>query len=126
MPLYMTAFYHFFGHLLSSVDMMHHLCRKRQTVIIFDCVVWTLVWHLLLSKQSEVNECSSYWMIVGYNGGMLVHNSVAEWFIQLSVDFVIVELTDRGAWTFVQDGERVRLPGSSSEDFSNFVIPSGD
>jgi cytoskeleton protein RodZ len=42
--------------------------------------------------------------------------------------FVIVALTDRGAWTFVQNGERVRLPGSSSEDVSNFEIPlpSGD
>jgi hypothetical protein len=42
--------------------------------------------------------------------------------------FVINFLTDRGAWTFVQDGERVRLPGSSSEDVSNFEIPlpSGD
>jgi cytoskeletal protein RodZ len=42
--------------------------------------------------------------------------------------FVIVELSDRGAWSFVQDGERVRLPGSSSEDVSNYEIPlpSGD
>jgi cytoskeletal protein RodZ len=39
--------------------------------------------------------------------------------------FVIVALTDRGAWTFVQDGERVSLPGTSSEDVSNFVIPYG-
>jgi cytoskeleton protein RodZ len=37
--------------------------------------------------------------------------------------FVIELLTDRGAWTFVQDGERVRLPGSSSEDVSNYEIP---
>ncbi|MGD9140754.1 MAG: helix-turn-helix domain-containing protein [bacterium] len=42
--------------------------------------------------------------------------------------FVIEALTDRGAWTFVQNGERVRLPGSSSEDVSDFEIPvpSGD
>ncbi len=37
--------------------------------------------------------------------------------------FVVVALTERGAWTLMQDGERVRLPGSSSEDVSNFVIP---
>lgn len=44
------------------------------------------------------------------------------------IPFVIEALTDRGAWSFVQDGRRVRLPGSSSEDVSDFEIPihSGD
>jgi cytoskeletal protein RodZ len=37
--------------------------------------------------------------------------------------FTIVELTDRDAWTFLQDGERVQLPGSSGEDVSDFAIP---
>ena len=58
----------------------------------------------------------------GYFGGGEVDSFYSE------TPFVIVALTDRGAWTFVQDGERVRLPGSSSEDVSNFAIPlpSGD
>jgi len=53
----------------------------------------------------------------GYFGGGEVDSFFSE------TPFVIVALTDRGAWTFVHDGERVRLPGSSSEDVSNFVIP---
>ena len=53
----------------------------------------------------------------GYFGGGEVDSFFSE------ANFVIVALTDRSAWTFVQDGERVPLPGSSSEDVSNFVIP---
>jgi cytoskeletal protein RodZ len=53
----------------------------------------------------------------GYFGGGEVDSFFSE------TPFVIVALTDRGAWTFVQNGERVGLPGSSSEDVSNFVIP---
>ena len=53
----------------------------------------------------------------GYFGGGEVDSFFSD------TEFIIVALTDRGAWTFVQNGERVRLPGSSSEDVSNFVIP---
>lgn len=53
----------------------------------------------------------------GYFGGGEVDSFFSE------DRFVIVAITDRGAWTFVQDGERVHLPGSSSKDVSNFVIP---
>lgn len=53
----------------------------------------------------------------GYFGGGEVDSFFSE------DRFVIVAITDRGAWTFVQDGERVHLPGSSSKDASNFVIP---
>lgn len=58
----------------------------------------------------------------GYFGGGEVDSFFSE------DRFVIIALTDRGAWTLVLDGERVLLPGSSSEDVSNFVIPlpSGD